>query len=141
MAKSDDIPTTEVNDVEKLREPLTEEDRDEARDERVLEDEPDRKPSHPGETLKSYIEHYDLNNSRVAEILDVPRNRISKIVNGHRTISADTAIRLSMLFEETDPEFWLKLSERRELWEQRQENKDKYDELENQIEATGSLQR
>ena len=74
----------------------------------------------------------------MAEILEVPRNHISKIVNGHRTISADTAIRLSMLFEETDPEFWMNLSERRELWEQHQENKDKYEELENQIEATGS---
>lgn len=134
MAKPDDIPVTEVKDAGKLRKPLIDDDRDE----RVLEEDADRKPSHPGETLKNYIEHYDLNNSRVAEILDVPRNRISKIVNGHRTISADTAIRLSMLFQETDPEFWLNLSERRELWEQRQKNKDKYDDLEHQIEAIGN---
>lgn len=98
----------------------------------------DREPKHPGETLKEYIELYELNNSRVADILGVTRNRISKIVNGHRTITADTAIRLSVLFEETDPEFWLNLSERRELWEQRQEKMDEYDEVERNVQAIKS---
>ncbi len=44
----------------------------------------------------------------LARDLDVPPNRISEIVNGKRSITADTALRLARYFD-TSAEVWLNL--------------------------------
>ena len=46
--------------------------------------------------------------NRLARDLDVPPNRISAIVNGTRSITADTALRLGTYFH-VSPETWLGL--------------------------------
>lgn len=67
------------------------------------------KPIHPGEILREdVLEELGLSARQVAEILDVPANRISQIVSGKRAITADTALRLSAWLG-TTPEFWLGL--------------------------------
>ena len=43
-----------------------------------------------------------------AHELHVPANRITAIINGSRSITADTALRISRFFG-TTPEFWLNL--------------------------------
>jgi len=66
-------------------------------------------PIHPGEVLRAeFMEPMGLSINRLARELHVPVNRISEIVNGKRSISADTALRLARFFE-TTPEVWLNL--------------------------------
>ncbi len=64
-------------------------------------------PIKPSEILlKEFIIPLDLNQNQLADELSVPRNRITKIVEGTQEITADTALRLSRYFG-TTPEFWL----------------------------------
>ncbi len=55
-------------------------------------------PIHPGEHLKDELDAMDLSINAVARALDVPTNRISLIIKGERSITADTAFRLSCFF-------------------------------------------
>ncbi len=63
---------------------------------------------HPGEILKEEIDCLDLSLNKFAIKLCVPPNRITAIVNGRRSITADTSLRLAKFFD-TTPEFWLNL--------------------------------
>ena len=64
---------------------------------------------HPGEILsEEFIRPLGITNSRLASDLDVPTSRISEIVNGHRPITVDTAIRLAVFFN-MEARFWLNL--------------------------------
>ncbi|MDQ6767847.1 MAG: HigA family addiction module antitoxin [Candidatus Eremiobacteraeota bacterium] len=74
-----------------------------------------RPPVHPGEILqKEFMAEHGLNVNKVALALRVPATRIFEIVNGRRSITADTAVRLARYFG-TTPEFWLNLQVRFEL--------------------------
>lgn len=66
------------------------------------------RPIHPGEILKDELENLKLSATAFAKLLNVPANRVTSILNGTRTITADTALRLAYFFE-TSPEFWLNL--------------------------------
>jgi addiction module HigA family antidote len=46
--------------------------------------------------------------AELARQLEVPTNRITAIMNGQRSITGDTALRLGHFFG-TSPEFWLNL--------------------------------
>ena len=63
---------------------------------------------HPGEILKEELEVLGLSANEFAKRLKVPTNRITSIVNGERSITADTALRLAHYFG-TTPEFWMNL--------------------------------
>jgi len=72
-------------------------------------------PIHPGVTLREdFLEPYGLRANKLAEMLDVPQNRISEIVRGRRGISADTALRLEKLFG-VSAQFWLNLQQQYDL--------------------------
>jgi addiction module HigA family antidote len=71
-------------------------------------------PIHPGETLRDFLEEFEMSQSRLATELRVPVFRINALVNGKRGITADTALRLGKFFDNT-PEFWLNLQQRYEL--------------------------
>lgn len=66
------------------------------------------RPIHSGEILKDELFELDLSASAFAKELSVPVNRVTSIINGTRSITADTALRLSRFFG-TSPEFWLNL--------------------------------
>jgi len=66
------------------------------------------RPIHPGEILKDELAELGLSANKFAEKLSVPTNRVTEILNGRRSITADTALRLSAFFG-TSAEFWLKL--------------------------------
>jgi len=64
-------------------------------------------PIHPGEILlEDFMKPLGISINQLARDLDVPPNRISAIVNGTRSITADTALRLGTYFH-VSPETWL----------------------------------
>lgn len=66
------------------------------------------RPIHPGEILKDELAELGLSANAFAKALGVPANRITAILNEQRSITADTALRLSRFFGST-PEFWMSL--------------------------------
>ena len=66
------------------------------------------RPIHPGEILKEELTEIGMTANAFAQALHVPANRITAILNGTRSITADTALRISLFFG-TTPEFWLNL--------------------------------
>jgi addiction module HigA family antidote len=63
---------------------------------------------HPGRLLKRELGARRLSANRLALDLGVPSGRITDILNGRRSITADTAVRLGRYFS-NNPEFWLDL--------------------------------
>jgi addiction module HigA family antidote len=63
---------------------------------------------HPGRLLKREIAARSLSANRLALDLGVPSGRITDILNGRRSISADTALRLGRYFGNS-AHFWLDL--------------------------------
>lgn len=72
------------------------------------------RPIHPGEILKDELDELELSASAFAKQLSVPVNRVTSIINGKRSITPDTAIRLARFFG-TSPEFWLNLQSSHDL--------------------------
>ena len=66
------------------------------------------RPIHPGEILKGELAELGLSANAFAKALGVPTNRITGILNEQRSVTADTALRLSRFFG-TTPEFWMSL--------------------------------
>jgi addiction module HigA family antidote len=68
-----------------------------------------RIPSHPGEILmEEFLRPAGITQSRLAEHLGIPVQRVNEIVKGKRGVSADTAWLLAGALG-TTPEFWLNL--------------------------------
>ena len=66
-------------------------------------------PIHPGEILlEDFLQPMGISINHLAREIEVPPGRISTIVNGKRSITADTALRLGMYFN-VSPELWLNL--------------------------------
>jgi len=63
---------------------------------------------HPGEHLAEELKELGMSAAELARKLDVTTNRITGILNGQRTITGDTALRLGHFFG-TTAEFWLNL--------------------------------
>jgi addiction module HigA family antidote len=64
---------------------------------------------HPGEVLlHDFLQPLAITQKRLALALNIPPRRISMIIHGTRSITADTALRLARFFG-TTPEFWLAL--------------------------------
>jgi|SRR5579871_3361160 len=72
------------------------------------------KPIHPGEHLAEELKELRISAAELARNLSVPTNRITSILNGQRSITGDTALRLAHYFG-TSPEFWLNLQSIYEL--------------------------
>ncbi len=72
-------------------------------------------PIHPGEILmEEFLEPLGISQYRLAKDISVPPRRINEIVHGKRSITADTALRLSRFFATTE-RFWLNLQIRYDL--------------------------
>ena len=72
-------------------------------------------PVHPGEILfEEYLKPLGLSQYRLAKDMSVPPRRVNEIVHGIRSITADTALRLSRYFG-TSERFWLNLQIRYDL--------------------------
>ncbi len=72
-------------------------------------------PIHPGEILlEEFLEPMGISQYKLAKDISVPPRRINEIVQGKRSISADTALRLSRYFGLSE-RFWLNLQARYDL--------------------------
>jgi antitoxin HigA-1 len=72
-------------------------------------------PIHPGEVLMAeFLEPLRISQYRLAKDISVPPRRINEVVHGTRSITADTALRLSRYFG-TSERFWLNLQSRYDL--------------------------
>jgi addiction module HigA family antidote len=72
-------------------------------------------PIHPGEILlEEYLKPMGISQYRLAKDIKVDPRRINEIVHGQRSITADTALRLSRYFG-TSERFWLNLQARYDL--------------------------
>src|SRR5271163_4253517 len=64
--------------------------------------------AHPGRLLKRELSSRKLSANRLALDIGVPSGRITDILNGRRSITADTAVRLGRYFGNS-AQFWLDL--------------------------------
>ena len=72
-------------------------------------------PIHPGEVLmEEFLKPMEISQYRLAKSTSVPARRINEIVHGKRSITADTALRLSKFFGMSD-RFWMNLQTRYDL--------------------------
>lgn len=67
-----------------------------------------RTPIHPGSILADDLAAMGMSAGQMALRLKVPANRITQILNGQRSITADTARRLARFLGNT-PEYWMNL--------------------------------
>ncbi|CAG9228081.1 Addiction module HigA family antidote [Paraburkholderia tropica] len=64
---------------------------------------------HPGVVLQEeFLTPMEMSQNALARAMSVPPRRINEIVHGERSITADTALRLSYVFG-TTPQFWMTL--------------------------------
>ncbi len=63
---------------------------------------------HPGEHLAEELQELNMSAAELARKIAVPTNRVTQILNGTRSITGDTALRLAHFFG-TSAQFWLNL--------------------------------
>jgi antitoxin HigA-1 len=73
-----------------------------------------RTPIHPGEILSDELEEIGLSAKKLADVIQVPPNRLYQLLAGKRNITADTALRLGQYFG-MSADFWMNLQSSFEL--------------------------
>ncbi len=78
-------------------------------------------PAHPGELIRETLEGLreetgqKLTIEEVAQGLMTTRKTLSAIINGRQAVTPEMAIKLSVAFKNTSPEFWLRVQENYKL--------------------------
>ena len=76
-----------------------------------------RRPTPPGQIfLEDFLVPIGMTQRAAAGRLRISYPRMNEIVNGKRSVTPDTALRLAK-FTETEPEFWLNLQQAVDLWD------------------------
>jgi addiction module HigA family antidote len=84
---------------------------------------------HPGEILRlEFLEPLDITPYRLSKDIGVPQTRISEILSEKRSITADTALRLSKYFGNS-AQFWMNLQVQYDLRQAQEENREIYDHI------------
>lgn len=84
---------------------------------------------HPGEILQlEFLEPLNITAYRLSKDIGVAQTRISEILSGKRSITADTALRLSHYFGNT-AQFWLNLQTQYDLRQALEENSKIYNQI------------
>jgi antitoxin HigA-1 len=73
-----------------------------------------RTPIHPGEILGDELEELGISAKKLAEVIEVPPNRLYQLLAGKRSMTADTALRLGQYFG-MSADFWMNLQSAYEL--------------------------
>ncbi len=84
---------------------------------------------HPGEILRlEFLEPLDITAYRLSKDIGVSQTRISEILAEKRSITADTALRLSKYFGNS-AQFWLNLQTQYDLRQAQEENQEAYHQI------------
>ena len=84
---------------------------------------------HPGEILRlEFLEPLDITPYRLSKDIGVAQTRISEILAEKRSITADTALRLSKYFGNS-AQFWMNLQTQYDLRQARDENRETYEHI------------
>ena len=76
-----------------------------------------RRPTTPGEIIaEEFLKPMGLTQQQLADAMHVDRVRINNIINGHRSVTPDTALRLEKVLGPS-AQFWLNAQQRVELWD------------------------
>jgi addiction module HigA family antidote len=79
---------------------------------------------HPGEVLlEEFLKPLNISAYRLSKDIGIPQTRTSEIIRGHRSITADTALRLSYYFGNS-AKFWLGLQNDYDLEEEKKSKKE-----------------
>jgi len=78
-------------------------------------------PAHPGELIRETIEglreetgmKYTI--EEVAQNLETTRKTLSAIINKKQSVTPEMALKLAAAFQNTTPEFWLKVQDNYDL--------------------------
>ncbi|MGR3292688.1 MAG: HigA family addiction module antitoxin [Candidatus Scalindua sp.] len=72
-------------------------------------------PIHPGEILmEEFLKPMGISQYKLAKDISVPARRVNEIVHGKRSVTPDTALRLSRFFGLSE-RFWINLQARYDL--------------------------
>ena len=71
-------------------------------------------PAHPGEVLRDYLGNLTI--GEAAKRLGVTRAHLSRILNGHASVTASMSLRLAAA-SGTSPDFWAKMQLNYDLWQ------------------------
>lgn len=71
-------------------------------------------PPHPGTVLRDYLIGTSI--VQAASAMNISRSRLSRILNGHAPVTADTALRLATLLN-THVELWAGMQSEYDLWQ------------------------
>ncbi|HZY62181.1 MAG TPA: HigA family addiction module antitoxin [Edaphobacter sp.] len=66
-----------------------------------------RQPIHPGKAIREFMGE-DITVTALAEHLRMTRANLSRVLNGHASVTADLALKLSGAFN-TSPELWINM--------------------------------
>ena len=84
---------------------------------------------HPGEILnEEFLVPMSISAYRLSKDTEIPQTRISQIIKGKRSITADTALRLSLYFG-TSPKFWLGLQDDFDIEEESKGKKEVFNRI------------
>ncbi len=68
-----------------------------------------RAPPHPGHFRETrFLKPLGITQQSLAAMLGVSRRRVNELIRGHRSITADTAVRLGLFFG-NEASFWMQL--------------------------------
>ena len=85
-----------------------------------------RRPTHPGEILlDDVLPEIGVTQTEFATMLKVSRRTVSEILHGHRSLTADIAIRLARLIGGT-ADSWLRIQQAVDLWDLEHSNSKLY---------------
>ena len=84
---------------------------------------------HPGEILRlEFLEPLDITPYRLSKDIGVAQTRISEILAEKRSITADTALRLSHYFSNS-AQFWMNLQTQYDLRQAQEDNREIYSHI------------
>ncbi|MEW6594381.1 MAG: HigA family addiction module antitoxin [Thermodesulfobacteriota bacterium] len=76
-----------------------------------------RKPVSVGEMLgEEFLKPRGITQAQLASAMGVSRRTVNELCTDKRSITADTALMLAMVFGNT-PDFWLNLQRRNDIWQ------------------------
>jgi addiction module HigA family antidote len=96
---------------------------------------------HPGEVLnEEFLIPLNITAYRLSKDTEIPQTRISQILKGNRSITADTALRLGIYFG-TSPKFWLGLQDDFDIEEEEKNKKEIFSRIRLIRRTTASRQK